>query len=46
MELLKGVALDAGKALIIVTHDERIFEFADTIAHMDDGNILQNPSLD
>jgi putative ABC transport system ATP-binding protein len=46
MELLKGVTLDAGKALIIVTHDERIFEFADTIAHMDDGNILQNPSLD
>jgi putative ABC transport system ATP-binding protein len=45
MELLKGVALDAGKALIIVTHDERIFEFADTIAHMDDGNIVKSPSL-
>jgi putative ABC transport system ATP-binding protein len=40
MELLKAVALDAAKALVIVTHDARIFEFADGIAHMDDGRIV------
>ena len=39
MELLKDVALHADRALVIVTHDARIFEFADRIAHMDDGRI-------
>jgi putative ABC transport system ATP-binding protein len=41
MELLKAVALDENKALVIVTHDARIFEFADGIAHMDDGRIVK-----
>ncbi len=41
MDLLKRIALDEDKALIIVTHDARIFEFADAIATMDDGNIVQ-----
>ena len=40
MELLKEVALGANRALIIVTHDARIFEFADQIATMDDGRIV------
>jgi len=40
MELLKDVAVDAGRALIVVTHDSRIFEFADRIAHMDDGRVI------
>ncbi|MFM8332809.1 MAG: ABC transporter ATP-binding protein [Candidatus Methylumidiphilus sp.] len=39
MELLKGVALHSGRALVIVTHDSRIFGFADRIARMDDGHI-------
>jgi putative ABC transport system ATP-binding protein len=39
MELLRTVALDAGRALIIVTHDARIFEFADRMARMDDDRI-------
>jgi putative ABC transport system ATP-binding protein len=39
MALLKDVALDRDRALVIVTHDARIFEFADRIAHMDDGRI-------
>src|SRR3954466_3289572 len=37
MEMLKSVALKADRALVIVTHDARIFEFADRIAKMDDG---------
>jgi putative ABC transport system ATP-binding protein len=41
MELLKSVALDQSKALVIVTHDARIFEYADQIAHMDDGQITK-----
>ena len=39
IELLKKVAMDNGRSLIIVTHDARIFEFADRIAYMDDGRI-------
>jgi putative ABC transport system ATP-binding protein len=39
MELLREVAIDAERALVIVTHDARIFPFADRIAHMDDGHI-------
>ena len=39
MELLKEVALHSDRALVIVTHDARIFGFADRIARMDDGHI-------
>jgi putative ABC transport system ATP-binding protein len=41
MELLRAVALGEGRSLIIVTHDARIFEFADRIAQMDDGRIVK-----
>jgi putative ABC transport system ATP-binding protein len=40
MEVLRKNALSADRALIIVTHDNRIFSFADRIARMDDGRIL------
>ena len=39
MEGLRGAALSSDRALIIVTHDNRIFNFADRIARMDDGRI-------
>jgi putative ABC transport system ATP-binding protein len=39
MELMRELALDEERALLIVTHDMRIFEFADRIAMMDDGRI-------
>ncbi len=39
MELLREVALSHNRSLIVVTHDARIFEFGDRIAHMDDGSI-------
>jgi putative ABC transport system ATP-binding protein len=41
MELLREVAVGEDRALIIVTHDSRIFEFADRIARMDDGRIVK-----
>jgi putative ABC transport system ATP-binding protein len=39
MEVLRNTALSSDRALIIVTHDNRIFNFADRIARMDDGRI-------
>ena len=38
MELLRNAA-GKDRALIVVTHDARIFEFADRLAKMDDGRI-------
>jgi putative ABC transport system ATP-binding protein len=39
MELLRQVATGSDRAVIVVTHDHRIFPFADTIATMSDGRI-------
>ena len=39
LELLRAIAIEGDRAVIIVTHDSRIFEFADTLARMDDGHI-------
>jgi len=41
MNILRGLAKSPDRALIVVTHDPRIFEFADRIAHMDDGKIIE-----
>lgn len=40
MDLLAAQAVRPERAVIVVTHDSRIFSFADTIARMDDGRIL------
>ena len=40
MELLRGVALDSGRAVIVVTHDPRVYEFGDRIANMEDGRVV------
>lgn len=39
LDLFLNVARTAGRAVIIVTHDNRIFPYADRIARMDDGEI-------
>jgi putative ABC transport system ATP-binding protein len=39
MELLSGSAVHPERAVIVVTHDNRVFRHADSIAHMDDGRI-------
>jgi putative ABC transport system ATP-binding protein len=41
MELLASAAVHPDRAVIVVTHDSRVFHFADVIAHMDDGRIIQ-----
>ncbi|MGE3309848.1 MAG: ABC transporter ATP-binding protein [Limisphaerales bacterium] len=40
MELLAGTAVHPERAVIVVTHDNRVFHFADSIARMDDGRIV------
>jgi putative ABC transport system ATP-binding protein len=40
MEVLRNTALSSDRAIIVVTHDNRIFNFADRIARMDDGRIV------
>src|SRR5262245_44654703 len=39
MELLASLAVRPDRAVIVVTHDSRVLQFADHIAHMDDGRI-------
>ncbi len=39
MELLRRVAVQPGRAVIVVTHDNRVFGFGDRIVHMNDGII-------
>jgi putative ABC transport system ATP-binding protein len=39
MELLSEIAVRPDRAVIVVTHDNRVLDFADTIAHMEDGRI-------
>jgi putative ABC transport system ATP-binding protein len=40
MTLLREVARAPGRALVVVTHDSRIFGFADRLAQMEDGRIV------
>ncbi|HEY4170077.1 MAG TPA: ABC transporter ATP-binding protein [Reyranella sp.] len=40
MDVLRGAGRTRDRALVVVTHDPRIFRFADRIAHMDDGKIV------
>jgi putative ABC transport system ATP-binding protein len=41
MQLLAAEAVRPDRAVLVVTHDNRIFSFADTIARMDDGRIVK-----
>ena len=46
MELMRELAVGKDRAFVVVTHDARIFEFADRIAQMEDGQItgVANPN--
>ena len=41
MKVLRGLTEKSGRTASVVTHDPRIFEFADRIARMDDGRITE-----
>ena len=44
MELLRKSAVRDDRAVIVVTHDSRVFHFGDRIAYMDDGRIVKTES--
>jgi putative ABC transport system ATP-binding protein len=39
MELLRRVAVEPDRAVIVVTHDSRVFDFGDRIVYMSDGRV-------
>jgi putative ABC transport system ATP-binding protein len=39
MELLRRAAIEPDRAVIVVTHDSRLFPFGDRIIHMNDGRV-------
>src|SRR4051794_13962714 len=41
MQLLREAAVRPDRAVVVVTHDNRVFHFGDRIAHMDDGRIVK-----
>jgi len=41
MELLKKMTKYQGKTMIVVTHDNRIYEYGDRMAYMEDGKIIK-----
>lgn len=42
MDLLKRVAVQPGRAVIVVTHDSRVFAYGDRIIEMADGRIVES----
>ncbi|MFO0877924.1 MAG: ABC transporter ATP-binding protein [Gemmataceae bacterium] len=41
MALLRELAVRPGRAAIVVTHDPRVYAFADRVAHMEDGQLVK-----
>jgi putative ABC transport system ATP-binding protein len=41
MELLREKVVRPDRAVVVVTHDNRVFHFGDRIAHMDDGRVVE-----
>jgi putative ABC transport system ATP-binding protein len=46
MELFENVARGQDRAVLIVTHDNRIFHHANRIASMDDGQVVEVHDID
>jgi putative ABC transport system ATP-binding protein len=40
MELIAGIAVQQDRVVIVVTHDTRVYPYADRIATMEDGQIV------
>jgi putative ABC transport system ATP-binding protein len=45
MRLFTGLVRDRGATLLIVTHDNRIFPFADRILRLDDGRLSPGEAI-
>jgi putative ABC transport system ATP-binding protein len=46
MELLRVLVKETGASAVVVTHDSRIFEFADRICTINNGRLESTPSLE
>lgn len=46
VEILQRLAKEQGCTILLVTHDNRILDIADCIIHMEDGQLIQNASVD
>lgn len=45
MKLLREIAIESNRAVIIVTHDSRVYDFGDAIIHMDDGKVIEQTGV-
>jgi len=41
MDVLRGLARDRGRAVVMVTHDQRVAQYADRVVHIEDGRLLE-----
>jgi putative ABC transport system ATP-binding protein len=41
VEFVKHDVLNERRCIVVVTHDDRIYDFADRILHMEDGRLLE-----
>jgi putative ABC transport system ATP-binding protein len=41
MTILSAIAKERGRAVLVVTHDPRLFEFANRIVHIEDGSLMR-----
>jgi putative ABC transport system ATP-binding protein len=44
MKLLSDIARRPGRGVVVVTHDNRVFDYADSMAFMDDGRVVRTES--
>ena len=48
MQLFRQLTADQGRTAVVVTHDQRIFHFADRVLHLENGHVVettQTPSV-
>lgn len=45
MEMLRDLAHERERAVVIVTHDNRVLEYADRIVHIEDGRIAEHSAV-
>jgi putative ABC transport system ATP-binding protein len=46
MRMLRGLAREKGRAVVIVTHDSRVLEFADRLVRIEDGRVRDAEELE
>jgi len=46
MKILSAIAKERGRAVLVVTHDPRLFGFADRIVHIEDGALTREELID